>query len=278
MAELGKVNRLTVKRIRDYGAHLDGGELGDILLKYNDVPENCLAGDEVEVFVYADREERLRATTSLPYATVDEFALLPVVANTSTGTYLDWGLEKDLFVPKSLQQVQMEVGKSYLVYIFIDEFTHRVTASTKIDKFLSCEPPDYQNGEEVELVIYDQTDLGYKALVNSSHSGIIYENEVFQELSIGQHLQGFIKKIREDQKIDLTLQRLGAKGAEDVSKTILQAIIKRGGKINVTDKSPPEEIYAMFGVSKKIFKKAIGALYKRRLVTIEVDGIKQVRK
>jgi len=277
MAELGKINRLKIKRTREYGAHLDGGELGDILLKHKEVPEGCQPGDEVEVFVYADQEGRPRATTSLPCATVGEFAVLPVVALTATGAYLDWGLEKDLFVPKSLQREPMVKGKSYLVYLFNDEQSHRVTASTKIDAFLNREPPDYQEGEEVSLIIYEQTNLGYKAVINQAHGGIVYQNEVFRELSIGQQLPGYIKKVREDQKIDLTLQKQGAQRVDAVSQTILQVLIKNGGRVAVTDKTPPEEIYALFGVSKKTFKKAIGGLYKKRLITIDADSITRVR-
>ena len=277
MAELGKINILQVKRVRDYGAHLDGGELGDIRLKYRELPRDCRPGDEVEVFLYLDREGRLRATRHLPVVTVGQFASLPVVAKSSTGAYLDWGLEKDLFVPRSEQQEPMEEGKSYLVYVFIDEETNRITASSKLDKFLSEDIPPYQVNDEVDLLVYAQTNLGYKALVNQAHSGIIYQNEVFQKLSVGQHLKGYIKKVREDLKIDISLQKLGAQRSEAVTQTILQTLIKNGGKIAVTDKSPPEEIYSLFGVSKKTFKKAIGALYKKRLITIEADGIRRIR-
>lgn len=277
MAELGKINVLQIKRVRDYGAHLDGGGLGDILLKYRELPAGCQAGDAVEVFLYLDREGRLRATRQLPVATVGQFAFLPVVANSSTGSYLDWGLEKDLFVPRSEQQERMEEGKEYLVYIFLDEESNRITASTKLDKFLSAEIPPYQENEEVDLYIYAQTDLGYKALVDEAFSGILYKNEIFRKLSVGQQLKGYIKKVRDDLKIDLTLQKVGAQGSEAVAQTILQALIKNGGKISVTDKSPPDEIYSLFGISKKSFKKAVGALYKKRLITIEADGIRRVR-
>jgi len=277
MAQIGRINKLTIKRTRDYGAHLDGGESGDILLPISEVPEGCQAGDEVIVFVYADKRERLRATTKKPKATVGQFARLWVVANASAGTYLDWGLQKDLFVPKSEQLVKMEKGRSYGVFVFLDPKTNRITASAKLDKFLSQQSPNYEEGEEVDLIIYDQTDLGYKALVNHAHGGMVYKNEVFQKLHIGQQLQGFIKKIREDHKIDLSLQRSGYQGVDDISRTMLKTIKDHGGRIAVTDKSPPEEIYALFGVSKKIFKKAIGALYKKRLITIDPKGIRLAR-
>lgn len=277
MAEIGKINKLTVKRIRDYGVHLDGGESGDILLKKKHVPENCQPGDAIEVFVYADGENRLRATTKKPLASVGQFAKLEVVANASAGAFLYWGLQKDLLVPKKEQHARMDKGKSYVVFVFLDEKTNRISASAKLDRFLSLEPPAYEVGEEVDLIIYDITDLGYKAVVNNSHGGMIFKDDVFQKLHIGQQLKGYIKKIRSDKKIDLSLQQSGYQRVDDISQSILKTIKDNGGMIRVTDKSPAEEIYARFGVSKKVFKQAIGALYKKRRITIEADGIKLVR-
>jgi predicted RNA-binding protein (virulence factor B family) len=274
MAEIGRINKLTVKRIREYGAYLDGGELGNILLPIKSVPEKCRIGDEVEVFLYVDNEDRLRATTQKPKATAGQFAKLRVVASSLSGAYLDWGMPKDLFVPKSEQLVRMVEGKSYVVFITLEEGTYRTFASSKLDEFLSQQPPEYREGEEVDLIIYDQTELGYIAVVNQMHGGMVYKNEVFQELQIGQELKGYIKKIREDHKIDLSLQPSGYQRVDDITQAILKTIKDRGGRISITDKSPPEEIYALFGVSKKIFKKAIGALYKKRLVSIDPKGIK----
>lgn len=278
MAEIGRLNRLRIKRVRDYGVYLDGGESGNILLPKRYVPEKCQLGDEVEVFVYVDREERLRATTRKPYATVGQFAKLRVVANTVSGSFLDWGLQKDLLVPKSEQETRMEEGKAYVVFVFLDEKTNRITASTKLDKFFSLQPPTYKEGEEVSLIILEKIELGYKAVVNHTHVGMLYRNEVFQKLLIGQQLKGYIKKIREDRKIDLSLQQPGSLGFDDVSRAVLNKIKDHGGRIAVTDDSPPEEIYALFGVSKKNFKKAIGALYKKRLITIAPDGVRLVRR
>jgi predicted RNA-binding protein (virulence factor B family) len=209
MVEIGRINKLTIKRKLDYGAHLDGGESGDILLPKKYVPEKCQPGDEVEVFIYVDREERLRATTQKPYATVGQFAKLRVVANSSSGAYLDWGLQKDLLVPKREQHAKMEEGKSYVVFVFLDKKTNRITASSKLDKFLDLQSPNYDEGEEVDLFICYKTDLGYKAVVNNSHWGMVYKNEVFQKLHIGQQLKGYIKIIREDLKIDISLQQSG---------------------------------------------------------------------
>jgi predicted RNA-binding protein (virulence factor B family) len=276
MVQIGKINRLLVKGTQAYGIHLDGGAAGDILLRDKFAAEKYQAGDEVDVFVYVDREQRLVATTRKPTAMVGEFALLRVVTNSATGAFMDWGLENDLFVPKSEQQDNMRQGKAYVVFIFLSEKHNRITASSKLDKFLDLQPPAYAEGEQVDLLVYARTDLGYSAVVNSCHSGMIYENEVFQKLAIGQRLPGYVKKIREDRKIDLRLQQTGYKHVDTLSQTILDTLKDRGGLVAVTDKSPPEEIYALFGVSKKVFKKAIGGLYKKRRIIIADDGIKLI--
>jgi predicted RNA-binding protein (virulence factor B family) len=278
MAEIGRINKLTIKRKLDYGALLDGGEAGDILLPKKYVPENCQPGDEVEVFVYADREEHLRATIKKPYATVGQFAKLRVLANSSSGAYLDWGLQKDLLVPKREQHARMEEGKSYVVFVFLNKKTGRITASSKLDRFLGLQSPKYEVGEEVDLFICEKTDLGYKVVVNNSHWGMVYKNEVFQKLHVGQQLKGYIKLIREDLKIDISLQQPGYQGVDNIARNILKTIKEQGGSIAVTDKNPPEDIYALLGISKKSFKKAIGALYKKRLITIGASGIRLTRK
>ena len=278
MAQIGKINKLTIKRKLDDGAYLDGDLSGDILLSKRDVPKNCQPGDEVEVFVYADKEERLRATTRKPYATVGEFAKLRVVANSPSGSYLDWGMQKDLLVPKSEQLTRMEEGKSYIVFVFLDLKTYRIAASSKLEKFLSLKPPNYNEGEEVDLIVYESSDLGYKVFVNNAHEGILYKNEVFKKLFIGQQMKGYIKKIREDLKIDLNLQKPGYQAVDGISQAILNSIKDHGGRVLITDKSPPEDIYSLFGVSKKTFKKAIGALYKKRLITIDTNSIKLAKR
>ena len=277
MVQIGKINRLSVKGLQAYGIHLDGGASGDILLKDKYASRKYQPDDKIDVFVYIDRDQRLVATTQKPFATVGEFANLKVVSNSAAGAFMDWGLESDLFVPKSEQQDNMREGKSYVVFIFLSEKNNRITASSKLDKFLDLRPPEYVEGEEVDLIVYAQTDLGYNAVVNSAHIGMIYENEVFQKLVIGQKLRGYVKKIREDLKIDLRLQQTGYQIIDDVSQTILDTINDSGGMVAVTDKSPPEDIYTLFGVSKKVFKKAIGALYKKRLIIIETDCIKAAR-
>lgn len=274
MIRIGKTNNLTIKETQDYSILLDGGEAGDILLKDASAARKYHPGDTLDVFVSIDKEQRLAATTRKPSAEVGEFAALRVVTSTKAGAFLDWGLEHDLFAPKSEQQENMREGKLYVVFIFLSEQHNRITASSKLTKFLDLQAPKLKEGEEVDLLVYAETDLGYSAIVNGTHSGMIYENEVFQKLAMGQRLKGYVRKIREDHKIDLRLQQSGYQQVDDISQAILNAVKGSGGLAAITDKSPPEDIYAMFGVSKKVFKKAIGSLYKKRLILIDPDGIR----
>ena len=277
MVEIGRINKLTVLSMQGNEVQLDGGELGSILLAEKYASGKYRVGNEVEVFVYIDREDQLLAITSKPYATVGQFAKLRVAATTSSGAFLAWGMKNDLLVPKSEQLSPMAEGESYVVYLFLSEKTNRITASSKLDKFLDLHPPEYVEGEEVDLILFDKTDLGYRAVINQSHVGMIYKNEVFQKLSIGQYLKGYIYNMREDSKIDLRLQQSGYDKVDDISQSILNILKENGGGVALSDKSPPDEIYALFGVSKKVFKKAIGALYKKRLITINRgSGIKLV--
>lgn len=274
MVQIGKMNRLSIKAKDSDGLYLDGGESGDIFLRAKHAAQKHQTDDEIDVFVYIDKEQRLLATKQKPYAIVDEFAKLRVVATSAAGAFMGWGLKDDLFVPKSEQQNTMKEGESYVVFVFLSEKTNRITASSKLDKFLNKLPPEYVEGEEVDLLVYAWTNLGYSAVVNSSHVGMIYENEIFQNLAIGQRLKGYIKKLRDDFKIDLRLQQTGYQRVDDISQTIFDTIKGCGGMVAVTDKSPPQDIYALFGVSKKVFKKAIGALYKKKLIIIDDSGIK----
>lgn len=278
MVAIGTMNMLKVASIMKYGAQLVGGDGGDIFLPAVEVPPDCRPGDELEVFVFTDREGILRATAQKPKAMVGQFATLQVVANAEAGTFLDWGLRNDLFVPKGEQLVKMVEGQAYVVFLTIDPERGRIIASSKLDKFFSRQAPPYSEGEAVDLVVYAKTELGYKAVVNGRHGGLLYRNEVFQEMSVGQELQGYIKKIREDFKIDLILQPSGYQKVADVSQTILQTIIEQGGKVDLTDKSSSADIYARFRVSKKTFKKAVGALYKKKLITINAGDISVVGK
>jgi len=277
MVQIGKINRLSIKRSQEQGIHLDGGESGDILLTSKVSGKRYQTGDELDVFVYVDKEQRLLATVHKPTAMVGEFATLRVLSTSTAGAFLGWGLEDDLFVPKSEQQNSMRKGNSYVVFVFLSDKTHRITASSKLDKFLGLQPPQYAEGERVDLLVYARTDLGYSAVVNGSHVGMIYGNEVFQTLEIGQRLEGYVKKIRADRKIDLRLQQTGYQRVDDISQSILDTLKENDGLVSLTDKSPPEEIYATFGVSKKTFKKAIGSLYRKKLIIISIDGIKLIR-
>lgn len=279
MAEIGKMNTLTVLSTQGHEVHFDGGESGDILLDEKFVYGRYHPGDKVEVFVYVERDEQLLAITSKPYAEVGEFAKLRVAATSSSGAFLSWGMKNDLLVPKSEQLSPMQEGQSYVVYVFLSEKTNRITASSKLDKFLGRQPPAYVENEEVDLIIFDKSELGYQAVINQSHVGMLYENEVFQKLFIGQKLKGYIHNIREDAKIDLRLHLPGYEKVDAVSQAIIDVLKENGGESSLSDKSPPEEIYALFGVSKKVFKQAIGALYKKRIITLDPrSGITLVTK
>lgn len=274
MVEIGKVNTLVVQDVRGHEILLDGGDLGTIRLEERTVSGRYQVGDALEVFVYTDAEDRLLAMTGRPYVSVGEVATLRVVATSDAGAFLAWGMKHDLLVPKSEQLRPMSSGQSYVVYVFLSLKTNRITASSKVDQFLGRDAPSYEEGQEVRLLIFDKTDLGYRAVIDQAHVGMVYANEVFQPLSIGQKLKGYIKTIREDQKIDLRLQAIGYGRVDGISQAILDVLTESGGMVALSDKSPPEEIYARFGISKKVFKKAIGALYKKRLIDIDQGSIR----
>lgn len=276
MAEIGKYNTLKVVKEVDFGVYLDGNEHGEILLPNRYVPENINEGDSLEVFIYLDSEDRIIATTEEPLATVDEFAYLEVKAVTSLGAFLDWGLPKDLLVPFREQKTKMEEGKKYIVYIYFDIESKRIAASAKLDKFVDNLPVEYEEEQKVELLIVNKTDLGFNAIIEDAHYGVLYANEIFTNLTTGQRIFGYIKKIREDEKIDLSLYKPGYQQIDDTSEIILDYLKNNNGKLLLTDKSTPEEISNTFGISKKNFKKAIGNLYKRKLINISDDGISLV--
>ena len=274
MVEPGKFNKLKVNKIVDFGVYLDGGEMGEILLPKRYVPEGIFGGDELDVFIYYDSEDRLIATTEKPLAEVGKFAFLECIAATKVGAFLDWGLTKDLLVPFREQREKLVKGKKYVVYVYNDFATKRIVASAKVDKFLDNLPVEFEPGEEVDLLIFGETELGYKAIVDEVSSGILYKNEVFQDLKPGQHLKGYISKVREDEKIDLTLYKPGYEKLDEFSNKILEFMRANNGKMKITDKSSPEIIYDTFGFSKKNFKKALGGLYKKRLIVIEKDEVR----
>lgn len=274
MAEIGKFNTLDVIALTANGAYLDGGELGEILLPNRYVPENCQAEDKINAFIYADSLDRLVATTDKPLVEVEQFASLKVVATNKLGAFLDWGLPKDLLAPKVFQHTPMEVGKSYLVRVSLDQRTERLIASSKLDKYLDIWPAEYKDGEQVELIIGGKTDLGYKAIINHQHWGLIYDNEIHQKIYIGQKLTGYIKKMRDDGLIDLSLARAGKGKVIDFSDKFVEYLVNHGGTCHLNDKSSPQEISRTFGVSKKAFKATVGHLLKQGKISIEADGIK----
>jgi predicted RNA-binding protein (virulence factor B family) len=276
MAEIGKINQLKIVKELDFGIYLDGGTHGEILMPKRYVPENAKVDDIIDAFIYRDSEDRIIATTEKPIALVGDFACLNVVSVSTVGAFLDWGLPKDLLVPYREQRHRMEVGKKYIVYVYIDTTTERIVASSKVERFLDNIPPEYEENQEVDLFIVSKTDLGYKAIINNSHLGIIYKNEVFQTLVQGQKIKGYIKKIREDEKIDLCLEKPGYEKLDTLAEKILSELKVNEGFISITDKSDPKTIYKQFATSKKNYKKAIGALYKQRLITIEEFGIRLV--
>ncbi len=278
MAEIGKKNNLKINRSVDFGVYLDGENLGEILFPKRYVPQDSKPGDYVDVFVYLDSEDRLVATTEVPLAMVGEFALLKVISVNSVGAFLDWGLLKDLLVPFREQKKRMEEGRYYIVYVYLDHESNRIVASAKIEKHLDNVPPVYENGQEVDLIICDQTDIGYKVIVNNTHSGILYKDEIFQPLRKGQQIKGYIKKVREDDKIDLTLEKEGYARVTDFTPTLLEYLNTHNGFLAMTDKTSADNIYDLFGISKKTFKKALGALYRERVISLSDDGIHLIAK
>lgn len=273
MANIGKYNTLRVVKLLEFGAYLDGGNDGEILLPIRYVPEGCAPEDEIEVFIYYDSEDRIIATTDKPYAQVGDFAYLEVVSTNKVGAFLDWGLMKDLLVPFREQKMDMETGRSYLVYIYEDDETHRIVASAKLDKFLDNLRPEFTPNQEVDLIVAVETDLGFKVIINNLFWGMIYHNEIFQIIEKGDRLKGYIKNIREDEKIDVSLQPSGYEKIEPLAQTILDTLRENDNYLPVSDKSPAGEIERYFSCSKKNFKKAIGALYKQKMITILEHGI-----
>jgi len=278
MAEMGILNQLKVVKQVEFGLYLDGGQDGEILLPKRYVPDNTKPGDMLEVFIYRDSEDRIIATTEKPFAMAGQFAYLKVVSVAPFGAFLDWGLEKDLLVPLSEQKLKMEAGNSYVVFVYTDDETNRVVASAKLDRFLDPEPAEYVENEEVDLLIVGSTELGYKAIINDSHQGVLYKNEVFRPLQRGTIIKGYIKKLREDGKIDLSLDKPGYEKIDDLQHVVLDKLSANAGVLPLGDKSPSEEIYKTFGVSKKTFKKAIGALYKAKLITLGDNEVKLIVK
>lgn len=272
MIALGTLNHLKVKKQVKFGFYLDGLSWGEILLPNNVAPAGLEVGQSLDVFLYLDSEDQLIATTEKPAVMVGQVALVRVVAVTRIGAFVNWGLKKDLLVPFSEQQLPLKEGQSYLVYCYVDS-SNRIVASTKLDRHLHKQPAAYNTGDKVNIIVSEQTDLGYKAVVNHQHWGILYKNEVFRPLRRGEKLQAVITKIRDDGKLDLRLNAATHQQAKELTEKVLHRLQQNEGKLALSDKSPPELIYQHFGVSKKAFKQAIGALYKEQRITITDDGI-----
>lgn len=273
MIRIGNSNELSVMEVDADGVHLDGGEDGEILLPRAVAPPECQAGDSLGVFVYYDSNDRLTATTKTPLAKVGEFAHLRINSMQPIGAFLDWGLPKDLFLPFREQTRELSVGQFVIVYLYIDS-SGRISASMRTDKYIDEKPGYYRDGQRVDLFITSETDLGYKAIINGRHLGVLYANEVFRPLVHGERIAGYVKKIREDGKIDLMLTQTGHKDAEDIGERILSLLEQEEGFLPLDDKTSAEIIYETFGVSKKKFKMALGGLLKKGLVRFEAGGIK----
>ncbi|GAB3821723.1 S1-like domain-containing RNA-binding protein [Pontibacter rugosus] len=276
MVDLGNYNELEIAREVDFGVYFTS-EDGDILMPGKYVPEDARVGDRLRVFVYRDSEDRIIATTLEPYATVREFACLTCTDETPFGAFLDWGLEKDLLVPLNNQKNKMQVGRKYCVYLYLDETTDRVVATSKLGKYLANDDIQLTEGEEVQLLIANPTDIGIKVIINNTYIGILYKNEVFKDLRMGDKTTGYIKAIRPDNKIDVTLRKPGATlvgEKDDAAERILRLLEQGSGWMPLSDSSSPEDIYQTLSMSKKNFKRAIGSLYKAGKIDLQPDSIR----
>jgi len=269
MLNIGQYNQLDVIKKVDFGLYLDGGAYGDILLPKKYAQKNAAIGDSLDVFIYLDSEDRLVATTLKPKAVVGECAYLKVVEVNRFGAFLDWGLPKDLLVPFNQQQKPMQEGYSYTVYLYVDEHSERIAGSSRLEDFFTESPAELKPNQPVDLMIYGKSDLGFKAVVDGRYLGQLYQNEVFRALHYGEKLAGFIKRVRTDGNIDLCLQQAAHLARDSLAESILQHMKDNKGISTLTDKSPPDEIYRAYGVSKATYKKALGLLYKNRQIIIE---------
>lgn len=277
MIAVGQYSELRILRETSVGLYLgdDAGE--DVLLPNKYCPKKFTLDEKITVFVYRDHEDRKVATNITPKILLNKFAFLRVTDASYVGAFMDWGMEKELLVPNNEQRQKMEVDRWYIVYLMLDSETDRLYASNKIEKHLDNETLTVSEGDAVELLVMQKTDLGYSVIVNNLHKGLVFENEIFKTLNIGDKLPGYVKKIREDNKLDISLQPIGYENFIDSnSQEVFEVLKRNNGFMSVSDKSSPEDIYAKFGMSKKVFKKAIGSLYKEKKIFISPEGIKIV--
>ncbi|HHF2883431.1 S1-like domain-containing RNA-binding protein [Vibrio diabolicus] len=275
MIKIGQINSLEVIKKADFGVFLDGDDYGSVLLPNKYVPEGTEIGDHVDVFLYFDSESQLAATIERPIAQVGEWGLMKIEGVNATGAFVNWGIkEKDLLIPFSEQRTRFSAGQTILVYVYTDKASGRIVGTTKFNKWLDKTPANYEVNEQVDLIIAERSQLGYKAIVNGKHWGMIFPSDVFGKLYIGKKLKGFIKQVREDGKIDLALQKVGVAKMDDLSSKILDLLEKKGGFLPLNDKSSPEAIFDAFRTSKGTYKKTIGGLYKQGKIVIEKEGIR----
>lgn len=273
MIQLGQINTLEIIREAVQGLYIADDEGNEVLLPNRYVPENFKIWDKIDVFVYLDNEERPVATTDLPYIKLNDFGLLRCNQVTDYGAFLDWGLVKELFCPFKEQAYKMKPGGWYLVYCYLDEKTNRLVASSKTNRFLDNRELTVSEFDEVDLIVSHPSDIGMNVIVNKVHSGLIYKDAIFQDLSVGDKLKGIVKKIRPGNKLDITLGQIGYRNIEPNAQIIMSYLEDNSGFLNLTDKSSPEQIKEQLQMSKKNFKKAVGTLYKQRLIEIKEDGI-----
>lgn len=278
MLQIGKTNKLKILRHTSVGAYLGDDENAEILLPKKYVKGHMNVGDEVEVFVYKDSEDRIVSTTEEPYAEVGQFAFLEAVSVSQVGAFLDWGLEKDLLVPFKEQRHKMFEGFEYVVYIYLDEASQRIVASSKLNRFFEVNTIDLEQGQEVDLLVYDQSDLGFSCVINNAYKGLIYANDVYQEIRIGDFLKGYVKLIRPDKLVDISLQPVGFKHVLSSTDVILEYLKEHEGFLDLHDKSTPEKIKKRFNMSKATFKKSIGILYRQKKVVLKDDGVHLVKE
>jgi uncharacterized protein len=278
MAKIGERASLPILHEKTFGLFLDGGDLGEILLPHREIPRGSAIGEFLDVFLYNDSEDRPVATLKSPKVMPGQFGRLKCVDITGVGAFLDWGLPKDLLVPFREQKVRMDVGKHYIVFVFVDPHSGRLIATTRIARHMDQTPPDFRLEQEVDLIIFGKTDLGYKAIIDGTHSGLVFANEVFQDLKPGEALKGYITAIRPDGKINVSLQAAGRAKVDGLEGQILAELEARGGFLPLGDHSPAAEIHEELGVSKRTFKQATGALFKKGKITIENNGIRLITK
>lgn len=278
MAVIGTINKLKVSRCVAAGIYVNCEQYGEIMIPGWDVTQKAEQGDVIDVFLLLDSDGQPVASMRRPLAMPGTVALLKVVSVIEEGALLEWGMPKNLFVPKAEQQQRMVRGFSYVVYVHYDKESKKIIGSTKLDKYLTFTPGDLELNQEVSLIIYDESELGYRATIDNRALGVIYDNDCFRAVKVGESTRGFVKNIREDGKVDLYLQKPGYEKILDLGEQILEKIKQNGGFMAITDKSPPERIYEIFGISKKNYKKAVGGLFKNGLVVLEEDGVRLIKK